>query len=137
MARCRCPGPLCAAEHDHPPASVFDAPFAVAPAGRLDDPVEGTDGAKQQREIDIHAGNHDMSARGFYVSHRFAADTMLDMGDIKPHGRYVHHPAITDARGVVSVPPPVPDPLPKVLLAMGAAAAVGAILFSAARADRR
>ncbi len=56
---------------------------------------------------------------------------------VPPHGRYVGHPAVADARGVVSVPPPAPDPLPKVLLAMGAAAALGAILYSAARADRR
>jgi hypothetical protein len=41
-------------------------------------------------EIDLHAGNHDISARGFYLSHRFAADTMLDMGNLNPHGRFVH-----------------------------------------------
>jgi hypothetical protein len=41
-------------------------------------------------ELDLHAGNHDMTSRGFYLSHRFAADTMLDMGSLNPHGRFVH-----------------------------------------------
>jgi glyoxylase-like metal-dependent hydrolase (beta-lactamase superfamily II) len=39
---------------------------------------------------------------------------------VPPRGRYVRQPAIADARGVVSVPPPVPDPLPRTLLAIGA-----------------
>lgn len=38
------------------------------------------------------------------------------------HGRYVPEPAIADLNGVVSVPPAVPDVMPRVL--MGAAAAV-------------
>jgi hypothetical protein len=41
-------------------------------------------------ELDLHGGNHDMTSRGFYLSHRFAADTMLDMGSLNPHGRFVH-----------------------------------------------
>jgi glyoxylase-like metal-dependent hydrolase (beta-lactamase superfamily II) len=46
-------------------------------------------------------------------------------------GRYVHHPAVFDRHGVVAVPPPVPDPFPKVLLALtvaGAAVATVAAL---------
>ena len=43
-------------------------------------------------------------------------------------GRYVDRPAIADERGVVSVPPPVPDPLPKQLL-IGAAIAGGLFLL--------
>ena len=39
------------------------------------------------------------------------------------HGRYVRRPAVADAGGVVSVPPPVPDATPWAML--GAAAAVG------------
>lgn len=35
------------------------------------------------------------------------------------HGRYHDRPAITDERGVVDVPPPVPDPLPKQLMWAG------------------
>jgi hypothetical protein len=41
-------------------------------------------------EIDLHAGNQDMSQRGFYLSDRFAADTMIEMGTLNPHGRFVH-----------------------------------------------
>lgn len=41
-------------------------------------------------ELDLHAGNHDAVSRGFYLSHRFAADTMLEMGSLNPHGRFVN-----------------------------------------------
>jgi glyoxylase-like metal-dependent hydrolase (beta-lactamase superfamily II) len=34
-------------------------------------------------------------------------------------GRYVRRPAVTDESGVVDVPPPVSDPLPRVLLGVG------------------
>lgn len=44
-------------------------------------------------ELDIHAGNQDQGGygggRGFYLSHRFGEDTMLDMGDLNPHGRFI------------------------------------------------
>jgi glyoxylase-like metal-dependent hydrolase (beta-lactamase superfamily II) len=52
---------------------------------------------------------------------------------VPPRGRYVHHPAIADASGVVAVPPPVPDPLPRVLLAVGA----GLLLAAALRRSTR
>jgi glyoxylase-like metal-dependent hydrolase (beta-lactamase superfamily II) len=41
------------------------------------------------------------------------------------HGRYVRQAAVADATGVVSLPPAVPDRLPKVLLGVGAAVALG------------
>ena len=41
-------------------------------------------------ELDIRAGSHDMVARGAYMSNRFADDSMLDMGHLNPHGRFVH-----------------------------------------------
>ncbi len=41
-------------------------------------------------EIDLRAGGHDMNSRGFYMSARFTEDTMLEMGSLNPHGRYVH-----------------------------------------------
>ena len=55
------------------------------------------------------------------------------------HGRYVHEPARTDASGVVSVPPPVADPLPKVLagVAVAAAAAVAANAMRRRAGERR
>lgn len=40
--------------------------------------------------IDLRSGSHDMSSRGAYMSARFADDSMLDMGQIAPHGRFVH-----------------------------------------------
>lgn len=46
------------------------------------------------KELDIHAGNQDQggfsSGRGFYMSHAFANDSMLDMGDLNPHSRFVN-----------------------------------------------
>jgi hypothetical protein len=49
-------------------------------------------------------------------------------------GRYAHHPAHADERGVTWVPPAVPDPLPRQLL-LGAAVAGG--LYAVARSRRR
>lgn len=47
-------------------------------------PVEDFD------SLDIRAGNHDMVARGAYMSNRFTDDSMIEMGQISPHGRFVH-----------------------------------------------
>ncbi len=41
-------------------------------------------------QIELRGGSHDMNQRGFYMSNRFADDTMLDMGNLNPHGRFVH-----------------------------------------------
>lgn len=46
--------------------------------------------------------------------HRFASSFTTPIG-----GRYSDRPAVTDERGVVSVPPPVPDRLPRNLLIAG------------------
>lgn len=43
-------------------------------------------------------------------------------------GRYVGQPAVADERGVVSIPPPVPDPLPRALLGLGVVMLAGALL---------
>jgi hypothetical protein len=40
--------------------------------------------------LDLRGGNHDMVSRGFYLGARFSEDTMLDMGSLNPHGRFVH-----------------------------------------------
>lgn len=40
--------------------------------------------------IDLRSGSHDMSSRGGYMAARFVDDTMLEMGQIAPHGRFVH-----------------------------------------------
>jgi hypothetical protein len=41
-------------------------------------------------QLDIRSGSHDMSQRGFYMSARFTDDTMLEMGHLHSHGRFVH-----------------------------------------------
>ena len=63
--------------------------------GKLRYPLfEGHDnGVEPVREFDqlnLRAGSHDMVQRGFYMSNRFTDDTMLEMGHINPHGRFVH-----------------------------------------------
>lgn len=64
-------------------------------AGKLDFPVfDGHDypiePADQFDSVELRAGNHDMSSRGAYLSNRFVDDAMMDMGQIAPHGRFVH-----------------------------------------------
>ncbi|MDP4610173.1 MAG: lamin tail domain-containing protein, partial [Opitutales bacterium] len=63
--------------------------------GKFDFPVyDGHDypipPAAQFDGLELRSGNHDMSMRGAYMSNRFTDDTMLDMGNISPHGRFVH-----------------------------------------------
>jgi glyoxylase-like metal-dependent hydrolase (beta-lactamase superfamily II) len=50
--------------------------------------------------------------------HRLARE--FERRAVPGYGRYVGHPAISDVTGVVAVPPPVPDPLARLLLAVGA-----------------
>ena len=64
-----------------------------------------------------------------------AAAALLDLAAnfreraVPRHGRYVDGgPAVADETGVVSVPPPVDDPFPRVLLGVGAAAVAGVVL---------
>jgi glyoxylase-like metal-dependent hydrolase (beta-lactamase superfamily II) len=53
------------------------------------------------------------------------------------HGRYVTRPALFDERGVVDVPPPVPDQLARTLVGVAAVAAAGfAISALRGRKDR-
>ncbi len=41
-------------------------------------------------QLELRSGSHDMVQRGFYMSNMFADDTMLEMGQLNPHGRFVH-----------------------------------------------
>ena len=41
-------------------------------------------------QLELRGGSHDMVERGFYMSNLFTDDTMIDMGDLNPHGRFVH-----------------------------------------------
>lgn len=40
--------------------------------------------------LDLRSGSQDMYERGFYMASRFVEDSMLDMGSLNPHGRFVH-----------------------------------------------
>ena len=40
--------------------------------------------------INLRSGSHDMASRGAYMSNRFTDDSMIEMGNIAPHGRFVH-----------------------------------------------
>ena len=41
-------------------------------------------------QLELRGGSHDMVQRGFYISNIFADDSMLEMGQLNPHGRFVH-----------------------------------------------
>jgi glyoxylase-like metal-dependent hydrolase (beta-lactamase superfamily II) len=63
-------------------------------------------------------------------------ETLVENWDrvaVPRHGRYIKEPAITDERGVVSVPPPVWDPQLVGLLGVGAAALAGTMLLRGSR----
>ena len=40
--------------------------------------------------LELRSGSHDMQQRGFYMSNIFTDGTMLDAGNLNPHGRFVH-----------------------------------------------
>ena len=48
-------------------------------------------------------------------------------------GRYVAEPAVTDENGVVELPPPAPDPLPKLAAGVAVAAVLGFGVYAASK----
>jgi hypothetical protein len=46
--------------------------------------------AEEFDALNLRSGSHDMNQRGAYLSNRFTDDTLLEMGNIAPHGRFVH-----------------------------------------------
>ncbi|HEY6563995.1 MAG TPA: CotH kinase family protein, partial [Pirellulaceae bacterium] len=50
----------------------------------------GIEAVEEFDQLNLRSGSHDMKQRGFYLSNSFTDDTMLDAGDVNPHGRYVH-----------------------------------------------
>jgi hypothetical protein len=50
----------------------------------------GIPAAEAFDQLELRSGSHDMVERGFYMSNIFTDDTMLDMGNLNPHGRFVH-----------------------------------------------
>ena len=65
-------------------ASRFESPFLFANYARGTKPVGKFD------QLELRSGSHDMQQRGFYMSNIFTDGTMLDMGEINPHSRFVH-----------------------------------------------
>lgn len=64
-------------------------------AARLEYPIYrghemGIAAAETFDAINLRSGSHDMFNRGAYLSNRFTDDTLLEMGHIAPHGRFVH-----------------------------------------------
>ena len=82
-------------------------------------------------EPEVAATGHGRPLRGPVMRHALRTLAQdFEMLAIPRHGRYVNEPAIADANGVVSVPPPVRDPLPRILMGIGAAVVVGAAVRS-------
>jgi glyoxylase-like metal-dependent hydrolase (beta-lactamase superfamily II) len=82
-------------------------------------------------EPEVAATGHGRPLRGPLM--RQALRTLADDFEtlaVPRHGRYVNEPAVADANGVVYVPPPVRDPLPGILMGIGAAVVVGAAVRS-------
>jgi hypothetical protein len=50
----------------------------------------GVEPVREFDQLNLRTGSHDMVQRGFYMSNRFTDDTMLEMGNLNPHGRFVH-----------------------------------------------
>jgi glyoxylase-like metal-dependent hydrolase (beta-lactamase superfamily II) len=99
---------------------------------------EARDSVRRLAELrpELAATGHGLPMRGERLHEgleRLARD--FDRLARPSHGRYVHAPATMDERGVVSVPPPVPDPLPK-LVAAGAVVALAGWALSRARQPR-
>jgi hypothetical protein len=51
---------------------------------------QGTTPVEEFDELELRNGSHDMVDRGFYMSNVFTDDTLLNMGRLNPHGRFVH-----------------------------------------------
>jgi hypothetical protein len=46
--------------------------------------------AEEFDQLELRGGSHDMVERGFYMANVFTDDTLLEMGHLNPHGRFVH-----------------------------------------------
>jgi glyoxylase-like metal-dependent hydrolase (beta-lactamase superfamily II) len=75
-------------------------------------------GERMQQELQALAGDFDRVA-------------------VPARGRYVRQPALADARGVVAVPPPIPDSMSKVLAGVGLAALAAVVATALWRRNNR
>jgi glyoxylase-like metal-dependent hydrolase (beta-lactamase superfamily II) len=99
-----------------------------------------TDWIAARRSIELLAGlnpstvgaGHGIPMKGIAEEfQRFAANFTPPR-----QGRYVNEPARADEQGVLELPPPVPDPLPKVAAGVGIAALLGTALIVRARSEK-
>lgn len=82
----------------------------------------------------VVATGHGVPMRGEWMQQELQSLARdFDRVAVPQSGRYVAQPAVTDERGVVTLPPPVADPLPKVLAGIGVAAVTGAAVFARRR----
>ena len=65
-------------------ATKFEMPQLFASHARGLKPVGKFD------QLELRGGSHDMVERGFYMSNIFSDGTMLDMGELAPHSRFIH-----------------------------------------------
>jgi glyoxylase-like metal-dependent hydrolase (beta-lactamase superfamily II) len=95
-----------------------------------------------RRSVEILAGiEPEIAATGHGIPMRGAAmraglnELARRFGDlaVPRHGRYVRGPAVVGPDGVRSLPPPVSDPMPGVVLGLALAAVAGAVLTRARR----
>ena len=68
--------------------SEYGAPKLRYPIFDGDD--RGVSPAREYDSLELRSGSHDMEQRGFYLSNIFTDDTLLEMGRLNPHGRFVH-----------------------------------------------
>ncbi len=52
--------------------------------------ARGTKPVGKFDQLELRNGSHDMAQRGFYMSNIFTDGTLLDMGNLAPHSRFVH-----------------------------------------------
>lgn len=50
----------------------------------------GWEAVEEFDQLELRSGSHDMAMRGFYLSNLFTDDTQLELGQLAPHGRWVH-----------------------------------------------
>lgn len=96
--------------------------------------VEELNALRPQKAVTGHGVpmvGHDLAAGLRVLAHDF------DRLAIPAHGRYVGHPAVTDARGVVSVPPDDSDPWPRLFLGFGAGLAAGLAIAAVVPSPKR
>lgn len=109
--------------HGPPMYFTIDWPAARDSVRRLDD-----------LKPHIAATGHGIPMSGQRLSRELEALARhFDQQAVPARGRYVNVPARADAGGVISIPPPIADPLPKIL----AAAALGAAAVGIVSAMRR